>query len=484
MDRSGLDFSRIKTWLSYCDTNHHGACLRIEDPWKRVDPPASLYFVDVEDERVSLLPGTSTYLTLSYVWGTDSSPLISTTANIDDLSTSHSLAETSPLGKQLPRTIRDAMKVTRELGYRYLWVDRLCIIQDDHVNKPEHIAAMAAIYGNSSLTIIADNGDDVNGLPGVGQSDTAERHPFDVISLPDGIQLVLDDPKPGSHPNLLPEKSYHRRDWTLQEELLSNRTLKFNPQEVKWMCRKSRFREILNDKDQISDNRKSSIEIQLFKPKPDITTYGHLAEDYTSRFLTYDSDAVNAFSAIIAAFSKSMSGGMLYGVPELLFEGALLWQPREPLRRRTSPTAPSWSFLGWQGSGLSVRTWSALYLNTAHDKYRKDVYFNSQVRLLPCAEFYKTDMRTGEQLAIRSSHYSEENSKNGEDLSDYHADKAPIPQEPYPHLSSLRGRRFSPCVLNFAVSWLGMCFPLGKTVVKVSVKMWLCLIRMDRSLVR
>jgi len=157
----------------------------------------------------------------------------------------------------------------------------------------------------------------------------------------------------------------------------SNRTLEFDRQEVTWMCLKSRFREILNDDQQIRDNRTSSIEIQIFKPETDINTYGYLVVDYTSRLLKYDSDAVPAFSAIIAAISRSMSDGMLYGIPELLFKGALLWQPRKPLRRRNVLTeAPSWSFLGWQVSGLSVRTWSALYNCTSRDKYCQDVYFN------------------------------------------------------------------------------------------------------------
>lgn len=234
-NHSDVDFSRVKSWISYCDVNHQGTCFQIEDPWKRMDSPHKLYFVDVDEECISLQPGTSIYLTLSYVWGTTPSPLMSMTANINNLCTPHSLAESSPLGKRLPRTIRDAMEVTRKLGYRYLWVDRLCIIQDDEVQKPDHIAAMAGIYGNSAITIIADNGDDAQGLPGVGLDGSTKRRPFDILFFPGNVQLVLNDLQPldAASQSTTPEaKTYNCRGWTLQEEMLSNRTLKFNPQEV------------------------------------------------------------------------------------------------------------------------------------------------------------------------------------------------------------------------------------------------------------
>ena len=224
-----------------------------------MDSPESLYFVDAEEECVSPQPGSSLYLTLSYVWGANPLPLMATTANIDALCAPHSLAESSTLGKRLPRTIRDAMAVTRRLGYRYLWVDRLCIVQDDDVHKPAQLAVMAAIYGNSSLTIIADSGDDDSGLPGVTLGGP-RRHAFNVLCLPGDIGLVFDEMTEGEAQQALPlEKMYRYRGWTLQEELLSNRTLKFNRREVRWMCRKSRFREVHNDEPQIFDNRRSSL---------------------------------------------------------------------------------------------------------------------------------------------------------------------------------------------------------------------------------
>lgn len=55
----------------------------------------------------------------------------------------------------LPTTFRDAIQVTKGLGIRYLWIDSLCIIQDDDVDWKEESSKMASIYQNSFLTICA-----------------------------------------------------------------------------------------------------------------------------------------------------------------------------------------------------------------------------------------------------------------------------------------------------------------------------------------
>lgn len=69
---------------------------------------------------------------------------------------------------QIPKTIRDAVTLTRAIGEDYLWVDALCIVQDDPDDKARQIKHMGNIYRYSVLTIIARSGDDSNsGIPGV-----------------------------------------------------------------------------------------------------------------------------------------------------------------------------------------------------------------------------------------------------------------------------------------------------------------------------
>ena len=59
---------------------------------------------------------------------------------------------------ELPQAIKDAIELTDALGETYLWVDALCIIQDDNRSKALYIARMNQIYGNAHLTLITLNG--------------------------------------------------------------------------------------------------------------------------------------------------------------------------------------------------------------------------------------------------------------------------------------------------------------------------------------
>lgn len=112
------------------------------------------------------------YACLSYVWG-GASTLKTGRDNLDSLMETNSL---DICRNEIPRTIRDAIGLVDQLGIPYLWVDALCIIQDDAESKHDQIRAMAGIYANAFVTIIAGNGWDANyGLRGI-QGVTEPRH--------------------------------------------------------------------------------------------------------------------------------------------------------------------------------------------------------------------------------------------------------------------------------------------------------------------
>ena len=87
------------------------------------------------------------YCNLSYVWGGDQ-PLKTTLSNID---TYINDGITPPI----PQTIADAIFVTNKLGFKYLWVDALCIIQDSVEDKNKELGIMSNIYADAYLTISA-----------------------------------------------------------------------------------------------------------------------------------------------------------------------------------------------------------------------------------------------------------------------------------------------------------------------------------------
>lgn len=99
--------------------------------------------VDTEDTSL-----TGQYVTLSYCWG-DPKALIQTTK-----STLASRQRTIPWS-ELPRLFEDAISITRKIGIEFIWIDCLCIVQDDTPEWETEAPKMSAYYSESYLTIAA-----------------------------------------------------------------------------------------------------------------------------------------------------------------------------------------------------------------------------------------------------------------------------------------------------------------------------------------
>ncbi|KAF2259857.1 hypothetical protein CC78DRAFT_437421, partial [Lojkania enalia] len=98
------------------------------------------------------------YIALSYVWG-GIKMLQTTLSNLKQLKRPGSLIREA--GK-LPQAILDAMDIAEALNERFLWVDSLCIIQDDAISKHSQISSMNIVYGQAALTLIAMDGENAN----------------------------------------------------------------------------------------------------------------------------------------------------------------------------------------------------------------------------------------------------------------------------------------------------------------------------------
>lgn len=110
----------------------------------------------------------------------------------------------------MPLTVNDAIQATREMGIRYLWVDALCIVQDDEGGeKLPHIKQMNRIYETAELVIVAMSGRDANaGLPGVRPWTRNAAQPIEQIT-PDlrlGVRTGYGNDSVGS--------TYETRGWT------------------------------------------------------------------------------------------------------------------------------------------------------------------------------------------------------------------------------------------------------------------------------
>jgi hypothetical protein len=147
-------FRRLKDALFVCETSHR-SCGQLVSREKTVP---GLLLIDVKQRCiVSAKPGTK-YIALSYVWG-GVKMLQTTRDNLADLKKPGSFVHNA---EKVARTILDAMDAVEALEESYLWVDSLCIVQDDASVKHDQISKMHIIYGQAALTLIAMSGEHAN----------------------------------------------------------------------------------------------------------------------------------------------------------------------------------------------------------------------------------------------------------------------------------------------------------------------------------
>lgn len=201
-----VNFRLIKKWLRLCKTWHGSDCDSLilsaeEVPWQL----PFFKVIDVWNQCVVDAPVNCKYVALSYVWGS-AKPFQATKSNISSLAKRGSLKEIS---KEIPATIKDAMQTTSRLGERYLWVDSICIVQDDIFAKQALIANMELVFGHALLTIIAACGNNANaGLSGVRRYSRARRQI--VENIRPGVRLML----PRHLTDILHKSVYKTRAWT------------------------------------------------------------------------------------------------------------------------------------------------------------------------------------------------------------------------------------------------------------------------------
>ncbi|KAI1271993.1 heterokaryon incompatibility protein-domain-containing protein [Xylaria sp. FL0933] len=374
IDQNWIDLNRVRAWARSCDTEHAGTCHSL-DEWASIPPPslAPLFLVDVISKCLVEVPvdriAKIRYVALSYVWGQLRDVLETTRANEQDLRKEHALESPSYVAR-LPDTVRDAIELVSRLGLPYLWVDRLCIVQDDLDRKLPQLEQMGAIYANAYMTLVAADGDDANhGLrgscPGVASPRVlgSPRLSF----TPTGKPLVVE---PEFAPRTGPGE-WHRRGWTFQERTLSNRNLVFQQGRVFWECRGAVWTEelafgpsgdstnhLFGRTPRNQNTKPSAYRVHLGR-WPDFHAYEILVRTYSELLLSFPSDGLRAFTGIINTVSRSFPGGMLYGMPEYFFDYALLWAPYTPIQRRLvngglDPAFPSWSWAGWAGGGINL----------------------------------------------------------------------------------------------------------------------------------
>ncbi|KAK5459910.1 hypothetical protein LTS15_004039 [Exophiala xenobiotica] len=179
------------------------------------------------------------YATLSYCWGEENNAACTTKENLVARLTGLSTAS-------LPKTLQDAIEITRALRIRYLWIDALCIIQvDEGVNEDwqRELPTMGKVYRHSLLTIAASGAKDSS--VGCFYRSQKSRWPVQNYFLVDEKRargpdnpLILEATLPNW--NVAVEHSeLAKRGWVLQERMLASRTLFWTDDGLFWHCSES-----------------------------------------------------------------------------------------------------------------------------------------------------------------------------------------------------------------------------------------------------
>ncbi|EGS20466.1 putative chromosome transmission fidelity protein [Thermochaetoides thermophila DSM 1495] len=204
--------------------------------------PTRVLDVGVRDEdpiRLHEPVGSSIrYMCLSYCWG-GAKFLKTTRANYDKHKQEIRLDE-------LPQLFQDAVRVTRSLGVRYLWIDALCIIQDD-INltdwKRESVR-MASVFQNSYLTISATRAPSPHSSL-FAKMETTQVGPVMVRKILHAPPIRMREGMEGTE--WASNFPLFRRGWAFQERMLSPRVVHFGPHEIEWDCMKRRACQCIPD---------------------------------------------------------------------------------------------------------------------------------------------------------------------------------------------------------------------------------------------
>lgn len=250
----------------------------------------------------------------------------------------------------VPRTFQDAISVSRILNVRYIWIDSLCIVQDDKNDWAEQSSTMADVYSNSYLTIAATAAKNcTSGLfPDPENIQTRSLQCTTASGTTYYIRTRTQPPHSEGIHDYYQFPLLHR-GWVLQERLLSPRMLHFGVAELYWECRRGTFCECGHAPVDKQDRIKTAKKID---PKTVDHDWRDIVDLFSRLQLTVPSDTLPALSGLAKAARTYMpTGKYLAGLWTNSLVSDLLWAPQNPSNSRRTATyrAPSWSWASMDG---------------------------------------------------------------------------------------------------------------------------------------
>jgi len=291
------------------------------------------------------------YTTVSYRWGDE--PFVKLTKQL----LPH-FRVPKPIS-ELPQLFQDAMTITRHLGYQYLWIDALCIIQDSNEEFKDEIENMAEIYSNSALNIIAATCkspfETLFKPRNFGGCHVGRFWPSWVTTNPffssiRGIDSIMET---DCIEREIKTAATSQRGWILQEMVLPPRRLYFLSSQLYFFCRRTEICEVFS---QEMPSRLTSFCQTYDLPTPyggDSPCYRwqSLVEEYSQCSLTNPKDKMFALLGLVKVFKAEMGDDYLAGLWKSRLSWTLAWtcDSDSPRHRSALNIAPTWSWASVDG---------------------------------------------------------------------------------------------------------------------------------------
>ncbi|KAF1957936.1 HET-domain-containing protein [Byssothecium circinans] len=318
----------LAEWIRSCDQGREHHCYSKENSFL----PTRVLEVGNRDSRtVRLFCDTRSYtmprkyLALSHQWGAPNQhrKFCTYKNNVESFKQGIDIDE-------FPQTFQDAIAVTRGLEVPYLWIDSLCIIQDDDDDWDRESKLMEQVYSSSYGTIAA--------------------------SCARGTEDGFLKPHPERHAHV-DQGELNSRGWVLQERALSRRTIYFTENQSYWECGEGVRCETLTK----MKNRKASFlgdsdfpnSVEAYVKGMKIQLYQNLYERYSGLALTYSKDRPNAIKGLETRLIRTLKTVGGYGVFDCYLHRCLLWQRADNTLTRIpkfrDEPIPTWSWMAHDG---------------------------------------------------------------------------------------------------------------------------------------
>lgn len=415
LNEGHFDLELVKSWIKSCAEWHGSECVDTI-PWQTSDLGVPfIRMISLTDYKLIETSFPPPYVALSYVWG--AAPVFQTLqSNVNDLMQPQGLPVPS-----FPKSIRDAMILARDLGFQYIWIDSICIIQDSEEDKVQQLRMMDSIYSRASLTIVAAAGSHADaGIPGL-QPETRSRKQH-LVQVSDDLTLVAlhtDTDRSAK------ATTWNTRGWTYQERLLSKRCVfSFPDGSVSFQCSKAVWGEDYYAETPLLKRCAPMMDISLNRSwmapggakergaptvhvtnTPYLHEYCRLVEEYTGRNMSYASDRLLGISGVLDVLRREFGLYFIHGLPEILIYVALLWQPRNKIKRVPKdpetclPFSPSWSWTGWTGP-VGYEDWNAFNsMPELEDRAKRVIPFTKLAKMGPYElEYFTSPTETESSL--------------------------------------------------------------------------------------